>query len=54
VTITRRLAPTLVALASIQVLVDSAWTTGLVLAAGRASRLWAVSQPASGSNAPSA
>jgi threonine/homoserine/homoserine lactone efflux protein len=34
------LAPTLVALASIQVLVDSAWTTGLVLAAGRASRLW--------------
>jgi threonine/homoserine/homoserine lactone efflux protein len=34
------LAPTLVALASIQVLVDSAWTTGVVLAAGRASRLW--------------
>jgi threonine/homoserine/homoserine lactone efflux protein len=34
------LVPTLVALASIQVLVDSAWTTGLVLAAGRASAVW--------------
>jgi threonine/homoserine/homoserine lactone efflux protein len=33
-------APTLVALASIQVLVDGAWTTGLVLLAGRASAAW--------------
>jgi threonine/homoserine/homoserine lactone efflux protein len=34
------IAPTLLALASIQVLVDSAWTTGLVLLAGRARALW--------------
>jgi len=34
------LIPTVVALASIQVLVDSAWTAGLVLLAGRASALW--------------
>lgn len=34
------LVPTLVALASLQVLVDSAWTTALVLLAGRAGALW--------------
>lgn len=34
------LVPTLVALASIQVLVDSAWTAGLVLLAGRAGAVW--------------
>lgn len=34
------LVPTLIALASIQVLVDSAWTAGLVLLAGRAGALW--------------
>jgi threonine/homoserine/homoserine lactone efflux protein len=34
------LVPTLVVLASLQVLVDSAWTTGLVLLAGRASAVW--------------
>jgi threonine/homoserine/homoserine lactone efflux protein len=33
-------APTLVALASIQVLVDSAWTAGLVLLAGRVGAVW--------------
>jgi threonine/homoserine/homoserine lactone efflux protein len=34
------LLPTLVALAGIQVLVDSAWTAGLVLLAGRAGAAW--------------
>ncbi len=34
------LVPTLVALASIQVLVDSAWTAGLVLLADRAGAVW--------------
>jgi threonine/homoserine/homoserine lactone efflux protein len=34
------LVPTLVVLASIQVLVDSAWTAGLVLLAGRAGAVW--------------
>jgi len=34
------LVPTLVALASIQVLVDSAWTAGLVLLADRADAVW--------------
>jgi threonine/homoserine/homoserine lactone efflux protein len=34
------LVPTLVALASIQVLVDSAWTAGLVLLAGRVGAVW--------------
>jgi threonine/homoserine/homoserine lactone efflux protein len=34
------LVPTLVALASIQVVVDSAWTAGLVLLAGRVGALW--------------
>jgi threonine/homoserine/homoserine lactone efflux protein len=34
------LVPTLIALASIQVLVDSAWSTGLVLLAGRARTFW--------------
>jgi threonine/homoserine/homoserine lactone efflux protein len=34
------LVPTLVALAGIQVLVDSAWTAGLVLLADRASAVW--------------
>ena len=34
------LVPTLVALASIQVLVDSAWTAGLVLLADRAGAMW--------------
>jgi threonine/homoserine/homoserine lactone efflux protein len=34
------LVPTLVALASIQVLVDSAWTAGLVLLAARAGAVW--------------
>jgi threonine/homoserine/homoserine lactone efflux protein len=34
------LVPTLVALASIQVLVDSAWTAGLVLLADRAGAAW--------------
>jgi len=32
--------PTLVALASIQVLIDSAWSAGLVLLAGRAGAVW--------------
>jgi threonine/homoserine/homoserine lactone efflux protein len=34
------LVPTLVVLASLQVLVDSAWTTALVLLVGRAGALW--------------
>jgi threonine/homoserine/homoserine lactone efflux protein len=34
------LLPTLVALASIQVLVDSAWSAGLVLLAGRFGKVW--------------
>jgi threonine/homoserine/homoserine lactone efflux protein len=34
------LVPTLVALASIQVVVDSAWTAGLVLLAGHAGAVW--------------
>jgi threonine/homoserine/homoserine lactone efflux protein len=34
------LVPTLVALATIQVLVDSVWTAGLVLVAGRAGAVW--------------
>jgi threonine/homoserine/homoserine lactone efflux protein len=34
------LIPTLVVLAGIQVLVDSAWTTGLVLLASRAAAVW--------------
>jgi threonine/homoserine/homoserine lactone efflux protein len=34
------LVPTLVALATIQVLIDSAWSAGLVLLAGRAGAVW--------------
>jgi threonine/homoserine/homoserine lactone efflux protein len=34
------LLPTLVALAAIQVLVDSAWTAGIVMLAGRAGAIW--------------
>jgi threonine/homoserine/homoserine lactone efflux protein len=34
------LVPTLVVLASIQVLIDSAWSAGLVLLAGRAGAVW--------------
>jgi len=34
------IVPTLVALATIQVLIDSVWSAGLVLLAGRAGAVW--------------